>query len=71
MSCLITSTGVAVAGGASAEAVKTTTLPPPSLNSGASQGSSRRLLTITISGSGGRPSRSRSARLAGSEMTRP
>ena len=43
----------------SPDAVKITTWPPPSVKSLASQGSSRRLDTITPSGSWARPMRSR------------
>ena len=48
-------------GGSASEAVKIRTRPPPSVKSGASQGSSRRPLTITISGSGRPSSRARVA----------
>ena len=61
----ITRTVVAVSGGSSSEAVKISTRPPPFVNSSASQGRFRRPETITISGSWGRPRRSRAARLLG------
>ena len=57
--------GRRVSGASVSETVKISTRPPPSVNSGASHGTSSRPLTTTASGSGGSPSRSRRARLFG------